>query len=239
LIDISNALTGSVAADGQTPVTGNINMTNNKIINLLNPSNLQDAATKDYVDSIYSANVDITGGTIEGVSHVYVGQSSAPHGGVVAAKAAGGNIIAGEITTGGPGTTFISVANATAGNYDHFGAYHLGSPTRLFGVGSDGATSALSFTQTSGFSNASSGYVRLPSGLIMQWGTYTIGASTSTTFNYPIAFPTAQYATFTTNIITVANPSEPIGLDSLTRTNFVARNANGSTFAFFMVALGI
>jgi microcystin-dependent protein len=52
LIDISNALTGSVAADGQTPVTGNINMTNNKIVNLLNPSNLQDAATKDYVDSI-------------------------------------------------------------------------------------------------------------------------------------------------------------------------------------------
>jgi microcystin-dependent protein len=33
-------------------------MTNNKIVNLLNPSNLQDAATKDYVDSI---NAVITG----------------------------------------------------------------------------------------------------------------------------------------------------------------------------------
>jgi hypothetical protein len=43
--DLANALTGSVASDGQTAMTGNLQMGNNKITGLANGSNAQDAVT--------------------------------------------------------------------------------------------------------------------------------------------------------------------------------------------------
>jgi hypothetical protein len=82
LNDIASALTGSVAADGQTPVTGDINMGSNKISNLAVPTSSTDAATKNYVDTAVTTAtgglgtmstqnktaVDITGGTIAGTT---------------------------------------------------------------------------------------------------------------------------------------------------------------------------
>jgi hypothetical protein len=52
LNDIGSALTGSVAADGQTPMSGSLNMANNKVISVTDPTNAQDAATKAYVDLV-------------------------------------------------------------------------------------------------------------------------------------------------------------------------------------------
>lgn len=43
--DIANALTGSVASDGQTPMTGNLNMGGNKVTGLANGTNPTDAVT--------------------------------------------------------------------------------------------------------------------------------------------------------------------------------------------------
>jgi hypothetical protein len=51
LNDIASALTGSVAADGQTPMTSSLNMANNKIISVTDPTSAQDAATKNYTDT--------------------------------------------------------------------------------------------------------------------------------------------------------------------------------------------
>lgn len=77
LTDIANALTGSLAADGQTTASGSLNMGTNKITNLTDPTNAQDAATKNYVDtyvgalgtmSTQNANaVAITGGSISSI----------------------------------------------------------------------------------------------------------------------------------------------------------------------------
>jgi hypothetical protein len=55
LSDISNALTGSVASDGQTPMSGSLNMGNNQITNMADPTTSQSAATKAYVDAGASA----------------------------------------------------------------------------------------------------------------------------------------------------------------------------------------
>ena len=55
LSDIASALTDSVAADGQTPMTGNLNLSSNKIVNVSDPTLAQDAATKNYSDTTYLA----------------------------------------------------------------------------------------------------------------------------------------------------------------------------------------
>lgn len=51
LSDIANSLTQSVSADGQTPVTGALNMTGHLINNVTDPVSAQDATTKAYVDA--------------------------------------------------------------------------------------------------------------------------------------------------------------------------------------------
>ena len=63
LSDIASALTGSVASDGQTPMTGNLDLNSNKIVNVTDPTLAQDAATKNYSDTTFArkgANSDIT-----------------------------------------------------------------------------------------------------------------------------------------------------------------------------------
>jgi len=49
--DIASALTGSLASDGQTPMTGNLDANSNKIVNLANPTLAQDAVSKAYADA--------------------------------------------------------------------------------------------------------------------------------------------------------------------------------------------
>lgn len=61
LSDIATALTGSVAADGQTPITGNLQMGSNKITGLADGSALTDAATYGQVVGINS----VVTGTIQ------------------------------------------------------------------------------------------------------------------------------------------------------------------------------
>lgn len=93
LIDIANALTGSLAADGQTTASGNLNMGTNRIINLADPTSAQDAVTKYYADQIVgtlgtmayqNANaVAITGGAVTNVAldlHSQTGQMYLPVG---------------------------------------------------------------------------------------------------------------------------------------------------------------
>jgi hypothetical protein len=52
LNDIASALTGSIASDGQTPMSASLNMANNKVISVTDPTSAQDAATKAYVDLV-------------------------------------------------------------------------------------------------------------------------------------------------------------------------------------------
>lgn len=58
--DIAAALTGSVASDGQTPMTGDLNLNAYKIINLADPTLVQDAVTLNFLQA---GTYDINGGT--------------------------------------------------------------------------------------------------------------------------------------------------------------------------------
>lgn len=61
LSDIATALTGSVASDGQTPMTGPLAMGNNKITGVANGTASTDVATVGQI-----SNPNITGGSIDG-----------------------------------------------------------------------------------------------------------------------------------------------------------------------------
>jgi len=52
LSDIASALTGSLASDGQTSMSGNLNLNSNKIVNLATPTLSTDAVTKAYADAL-------------------------------------------------------------------------------------------------------------------------------------------------------------------------------------------
>jgi hypothetical protein len=120
LSDISTALTGSVAADGQTPITGDLQMGGNKVTGLGTPTATTDGTTKAYVDtSIATAtgtlgtmstqnanNVAITGGTINGTTI-----------GATTASAVTGTTVTASTQFSGPGTGLTgTAASLTAGN---------------------------------------------------------------------------------------------------------------------------
>ena len=57
LSDIASALTGSVAADGQTPMTGALNMTNNVIENVADATASGDAVSVNFLQTgTYTVN---------------------------------------------------------------------------------------------------------------------------------------------------------------------------------------
>jgi hypothetical protein len=97
LSDIATALTGSVAADGQTPITGNLNMAGNKISSLGAGTLATDAANLTQVTSA----VAITGGNINGTP---IGQTTAAAGSFTALSATGNHTVGGDLTVTGNGT---------------------------------------------------------------------------------------------------------------------------------------
>jgi len=68
MTDIAAALTGSLAADGQTPMTGNLNANNNKIVSLAEGTVAGNAVEYAQFLAATTSAVAITGGTINGTT---------------------------------------------------------------------------------------------------------------------------------------------------------------------------
>jgi hypothetical protein len=66
LTDLATAMTGSVASDGQTPMTGPLNMNSNKITGVTAGTVAGDAVEFSQLVAASSTSVVITGGTING-----------------------------------------------------------------------------------------------------------------------------------------------------------------------------
>ena len=60
LTDMANALTGSVASDGQTTMSSNLNMGNNRLISLADAVNSADAVS---INFLQTGTYSISGGT--------------------------------------------------------------------------------------------------------------------------------------------------------------------------------
>jgi hypothetical protein len=71
LADIATALTGSLASDGQTPATGNLDMNSNKIVNLTAGTTTGNAVEYDqlvdaFVDPTITGDLTVTGNIFVG-----------------------------------------------------------------------------------------------------------------------------------------------------------------------------
>ena len=111
--NIADGLTQSVASDGQTPMSGSLNMANNKIISVTDPTSAQDAATKAYVDAKTDGtsagsftNLAYTGTLTGGTGVVNIGSGQVY-------KDASGNVCIGTATPTGKLTASVSSGEAS------------------------------------------------------------------------------------------------------------------------------
>lgn len=118
LSDIANALTGSVASDGQTPMSGTLNMGANQITNVADPTTAQAAATKAYVDGLSGAYL-LKASNLSDVADV-----ATSRGNLSAAKSGANSDITSltglttplSIAQGGTGATTLAGANIAVTN---------------------------------------------------------------------------------------------------------------------------
>ncbi len=85
------------------------------------------------------------------------------------------------------------------------------------------------------------GYVRLPNGIIIQWGVDSSGAASARTITFPTAFPNRCFGVAAVGAA-ASGSARVVAYDSISRLNFVARVKNLSdaltTNAFAWMAIG-
>jgi hypothetical protein len=143
--DVATALTGSVAADGQTPMTGPLAMGNNKITGVANGTASTDVATVGQI-----SNPNITGGSINGTP---IGNISPSTGRFTTLEANSGAVFTGTCTapTVTPGsdnstkiatTAFVQSAISAVSS----GVTSFNTRTGVVTLSSGDVTGALGFT---------------------------------------------------------------------------------------------
>jgi len=187
LNDIASSLTGSVASDGQTPMSGNLNMASNKIVSLATPTASTDAATKDYVDTL------VTGGSAGIFSSVT--DTGLTSGRVTYATTGGLLTDDADMTFNGTNLTLAndaSIAGVTIGKGKNSVATNTG-----LGV------SALAAATLSGANNTAAGYQSgnaLTSGSEnTSYGSSTLVAGTTVTQNTAVGYQALKVSTVAGN----------------------------------------
>jgi hypothetical protein len=117
--NIADGLTQSVASDGQTPMSGALNMGNNKVINVTDPTNAQDAATKNYVDATVGTTYLAKANNLSDVANATTSRTN-----LVAAKSGANSDITSltglttplTVAQGGTGAATLTANNVLLGN---------------------------------------------------------------------------------------------------------------------------
>jgi len=102
------------------------------------------------------------------------------------------------------------------------------------------ALTALGGLGVSSYSFASPGYIKFTNGLLFQWGSASVGADSSATVTFPVAYTTVA----TPNVSAVAlsgstTNSQNTGYVSHTLTNLTIWNADDRTVTVPWIAIGV
>ncbi|MBX9848253.1 MAG: hypothetical protein K2X64_03085, partial [Rhodocyclaceae bacterium] len=86
---------------------------------------------------------------------------------------------------------------------------------------------------------AASGYQKLPGGLFLQWGAFSVGVGSSQSITFPISFPTACQAVVSGLYETASSDHVKVAFDLVTTSGFTARgDASSGTAAGRWLAIG-
>jgi len=188
LSDIATALTGSVAADGQTPMTGPLAMGNNKITGVADGTASSDVATVNQI-----SNPNITGGSIDGTP---IGNISPSTGKFTTLSANAGATLAGTctaptVTPGSDNTTKIAttafvqsaiaaVSSGVTSFNSRSGAVNLTSSDVTFALGytpyNNGGSTVITTSNISSYAPSTTG-----SGASGNWGINITGNAATVT----------------------------------------------------------
>ena len=226
LNDIASALTDSVSADGQTPLTGTLNANGNSIT---------------AVNAIGAASLVTTAGILVGNGlTITKGGATVTAGGLTVT--AGGATITGNSTITGTlgGLTGFTVASggaAVTGNSTVTGTLTVSS-TLTAANGTTG-TQVVNYSQFPA-TLTTTGTETMPSGRIMKWGTGTYTAGTGS-ITFSSAFPTGMlHATVSLATSGAAHGSRPPGPDPSTysKTGFTVYGGIAESGSFTWMAIG-
>lgn len=131
---------------------------------------------------------------------------------------------AGGITLGANSTANVIVASSTLINVS---------------VNANMLTVNASALNLTGVSIGTSGYSRLPNGLLMQWGT-VVANSTSGSVTFPISFGSTPFSVQITPQSTGGtNTAVGHAVTATTTTTATVRNTNAVSFTYYYMALGV
>jgi hypothetical protein len=198
LNDIATALTGSVAADGQTPMSGVLNMGTNRITGVANATLASDAVNLGQLvnpnftgDVIIGGDLDVAGdttlvGTLDVTSAVTFGNTLA---------VAGATELVGQLKLTGTGEMLVNVGTTAQRLDNKIGGFRLNSTTKQF----EGCTivagqtinsityvtTTATLTTTTAHGLSSGMYVTISGTTPAAYsGTFVITVTGSTTFTY-------------------------------------------------------
>lgn len=83
------------------------------------------------------------------------------------------------------------------------------------------------------------GSQKLPGGLLLQWGRETVGANTTATFNFPVAFTSACYVTVGSVESAISAGAWQIGFNAISTTQFNIKNTDSTLHGVQWIAIGI
>jgi hypothetical protein len=126
MTDLATAMTGSVAADGQTPMTGALNMNNNKISSLADGTLSADATTLSQVNTAIATAIATAGATylLKASNLSDVANATTARGNLTAAKSGANSDITSltglttplTVAQGGTGAATLTANNVLLGN---------------------------------------------------------------------------------------------------------------------------
>ena len=227
--DVATALTGSVASDGQTPMTGPLAMGNNKITGVADGTASSDVATVNQI-----SNPNITGGSIDGTP---IGNISPSTGKFTTLSANAGTTLSGTCTapTVTPGsdnstkiatTAFVQSAIAAVSS----GVTSFNSRTGVVSLLGSDVTSALGYTPYN-----AAGTTVINTGNISSYapGTTGIGATGNWGINITGNAATVTNGVYTTGTQTIAGDKTFTG-----GTGFGAANPSSGSWTSYFQSTG-